>query len=991
MSSPDQVYFRCIKATDGYKPIAEGDVLPGWRDKDGDLVIAYDDYGRFPIGRGKMPWLREHFVTATAEEFENSIKQAMQAVDKVSSEQSAFLIELSGFSTDALGAGEQPAATSGAIQTVNPAGQLRNRAHSLKRRANELGDSLKEKKELLERKLEQKMAAALSTLRDMKDVVEKLTEVVHTVQLYLGQDEEIECLRSGEPAAADTPLCIRQNVLFMDEECAAEHEHGIDFTEITAFDEWLLAKPEHLSQVLPEPKGVVVLQVRRNRKQYEAKDLGELMQNVAKDEANKESYWLIRNGENLHRIHTSIRVGERLIPRETELDHFFFERRRGAEGFTDEEVPHRPGSREYLQAMEAASAVRRHYMRLALVIQGLIDRTQLFAPYMDGVRPNLLDPLATPGAVHYLRDVEGTLTDGRPSFSEWLKEVNAGLQHGHRIVGSFPTYFREKEDARISPRCADGVLNGVVHSVVETGKGLRFTFTRTDSVYRAGWQHRHDSYSPAKTAGSYRIERDDKFFVCIDGGANIEDMEYYISDRRQRHEYQHMIPTLREAIAAIRKEKADEQPFRDLLLRKLSEATPNSPCTPEQLDRLILWYKTKTKEHRALLEDDGKAYRMIYDRHVAQQAPDSMEEDQKAMLEAVARMPNAVYAFHLGGRDYGVLLTIDEPGFYLREETWRITRKTAHLIERDTKPFVLAQKSHYQAFPSIYVSPAWLERPASFSGHKHLSPAHYPALLEFVKNQPWFIRNRDADAINEGNESVVAVYVIPSPEKTRIIAASIEIDPSSGWGLSRKSKHAITETISMPSGHERDVYWSGNRQPTFHYHHSWGTRTHIDFHGNLSTGWREGCHLLFLDQAVLDQTADVVAKRTRHNKRANGYNTWFRRSVDLAKEAVYSAWKAQQFAKYTKEGGDGEFFEDHLKTLPRKLPPTGFIDGLLSRAVLGGKKVSAISATPIADLMAEFPPMKGSDDDESNEDALKILSAEGWMAPPKAKGDAVDE
>ena len=34
---------------------------------------------------------------------------------------------------------------------------------------------------------------------------------------------------------------------------------GIDARSIEQFDEWLLADPAHLDQVLPEAKGVVVL------------------------------------------------------------------------------------------------------------------------------------------------------------------------------------------------------------------------------------------------------------------------------------------------------------------------------------------------------------------------------------------------------------------------------------------------------------------------------------------------------------------------------------------------------------------------------------------------------------------------------------------------------------------------------------------------------------------------------------------------------------
>ncbi len=39
--------------------------------------------------------------------------------------------------------------------------------------------------------------------------------------------------------------------------------------------------------------------------------------------------------------------------------------------------------------MKACNAHRRHYMCMLLILQGLLDRTQLFAPYIDGKPKNV--------------------------------------------------------------------------------------------------------------------------------------------------------------------------------------------------------------------------------------------------------------------------------------------------------------------------------------------------------------------------------------------------------------------------------------------------------------------------------------------------------------------------------------------------------------------------------------------------------------------------
>jgi len=42
--------------------------------------------------------------------------------------------------------------------------------------------------------------------------------------------------------------------------------------------------------------------------------------------------------------------------------------------------------------------------RLLLVLQGLLDRTQLFQPYTPGIRPNLLDDTTWHDQIVFVRD-----------------------------------------------------------------------------------------------------------------------------------------------------------------------------------------------------------------------------------------------------------------------------------------------------------------------------------------------------------------------------------------------------------------------------------------------------------------------------------------------------------------------------------------------------------------------------------------------------------
>ena len=128
----------------------------------------------------------------------------------------------------------------------------------------------------------------------------------------------------------------------------------------------------NLAQVLPESKGVVVLAVRGSAKDYKGVDpfTGAIL-----NRENAKTYWLCRNGENLYRIWADIQVGGLLYPQSNAAVSRF-----------------KPGSREYYQSLKRAGKGQKDFLRNGLVLQGLIDRTRIFHPFKDGVRPQLSDP-----------------------------------------------------------------------------------------------------------------------------------------------------------------------------------------------------------------------------------------------------------------------------------------------------------------------------------------------------------------------------------------------------------------------------------------------------------------------------------------------------------------------------------------------------------------------------------------------------------------------
>ena len=894
--------------------------------------------------------IAELFAPASREQFQASIDKAMADLGETEVLHEQIVREISGVNQMALGSGDDPSDdpadladahdqkdaaadlpsdTSLALKSRRPAGQLRNKAHALKRKITTLAETVKSRRELVESKIKQQLALFQSKVDEMEAMVAKLTEVVQMVNLYLGRDEEITCLRDGPKAPAGTPIAIRQGVLFMDEECAEDFPHGIDFTEIERFDKWLM-KPANLKQVIPNEKGIIVLQVRRNAKFYEGEGLADAIANLEKNKENMKSYWLIKNGQRLHRLWTDIAVGVRLVPREDELDHFFVKRERDWDTRETKETVIRPGSKDYYKAMDAANAHRRHYMRLLLVLQGLFDRTQLLAPYTGNVKPNLMDERTWEGNVIFVRDTEKVIEDGRPTFRDWLDGVNRELRHGHRIAGYFPSGSGSGRDRdwRITPKTAAAPSGDEIYSLVEHAGRFSFAFRRTDQVWTKPSWRTAGGLSEPKRRASYRIDRGDTNFVCIDN-ASISDMEYYIKDRRHRKDYESLIPALRAAIALKKKESEQEQPFRALLLAKLAKLHPETPCTEEKLESLIGWWKFKVKEHRALLADNQKAYQMILAEYARQSTPAESLEFQSTVItrDVIGRLPDVLAAWHKGGGEFVILRAVDGYPVFVHEETWKVKRDTA--VRTQANLWHIPHKADYLRWGSIYVSPAWAARPAQPDRRLFISEPDMLAATEWAKaNPPKGFRA-------EKPETILSIYADISESGTSLTVVVMQERaensfPSFGDRRS-KARRSLAgmnplEKTDDPEFRERTIARKKTKgQLTFSYtgFYSGSTSTFVSSNA-MRRGWepekeekRDRIKMLWLDE-VLDKKIDErLAKNALHDDRVDVLHDWCSAASDSAEEYLMAQWRALQELKYLDEQGDPDFFDDHLKTLPK--------------------------------------------------------------------------
>lgn len=126
--------------------------------------------------------------------------------------------------------------------TARARSAMQRQMNDLNRQASQARSELERQRREMEAEFDLKRAELTAQMAPLKAELAKMTEVAHTMDLYLGRNEEMQVIREGQPAPDDTPITIRQRVLVMAEEAAILTEPGttgLDYRDVATFVEWL--------------------------------------------------------------------------------------------------------------------------------------------------------------------------------------------------------------------------------------------------------------------------------------------------------------------------------------------------------------------------------------------------------------------------------------------------------------------------------------------------------------------------------------------------------------------------------------------------------------------------------------------------------------------------------------------------------------------------------------------------------------------------------
>lgn len=771
------------------------------------------------------------------------------------------------------------------------AGSIRNHLHSLSRKMSELGNRANGIRAEIDARMKDKIALYKEQATGLGRYLRKLQGGIDTVNLYLGRAEEITVIRTGAKAGADVPLRIRQQVLRMDEEMAVLYSEGIDYKALKDFDEWI-QQAENLHAILPDEKGIVVLVPTLRERYYDPNPLV----NALVNKENLKSYWLLRNGENLYRIHSDIEVRGTLFPRSDEVPDLF----KPDHG----RRPPRPGSEEYYRAMEKEEGKVLHSLQVALLLQGLLDRTLIFAPFPDGIRPNLLDPGTFGGEVELVRDAEGWLGDGRPTFSKWVIENNAKLIPGDRIVGTFRRDWRDDRDPRITPSGAEGFDAEEIRTLVrKNDHSFKFLFTRTDKVWNG-------SYSAVPSQrGSYTIYPTDEFFLNIDA-ITVEEIDYYIGNRLSRSSYFEMMATLQRAKRIKLEEAKQEEPFiklLDLHLRTIEDK--RLPVTDELLAEIIHWWKVKAKDRRPLLAAEQSAFRMIVGQYrtLVKERVSVPPEKLARIADAFAAEADVVRVTRELNGSLVVTRRANDNGYFVHTDLHKISRDGTLEPPKATGRWTFVPLVAKRAGQILFERPDF---------HSYLSKGDISRVpgdliddaIAALRDYRYGGRNDETwtylGTFQKGDRLTGLYfkrYVPYEGEAPRISIEAREIsinkdrEPEAGWcsrGYGDFDLKGNRGVVSLPldcSGVEVSGF-------SLKLTHTYPT---VDLNP-------EG-----IQSMEPEVTAYFVGLRREERIRKA-----VRERLQVIDFTVRSEWRRREEVRYLEQGGDMEFFDDHLKTVP---------------------------------------------------------------------------
>lgn len=340
------------------------------------------------------------------------------------------------------------------------------------------------------------LKASVDAMKGSMDVVD---DRIFSISLYAGLTENsIKCC-DGKPAELGEKLHVMQRMHYMDEESLLDYRAGgMTFNGIDEFDKWM-CQPKNRDRIMPFPRTLVAMRVRRQKKERDCE--GSLLRayvNMKLAQSDMFTFLYIRNGDQVWRLDCEMDFGSVLFPDKSLYDPLEPKMAKMFGGRVDQMMTvseYEVNLTEHLQQQSLSKAweqanpkadhwrnphTRNHwrfrpdewapvdhsnvyhdecladiekkvkeYNRVALIIQGLFDRSMVLHPHLP-VQSWFADGFDR--AITLVYDASNVLMNGEaPDFEAYRQECNASLRVGSITTGQ-EDFWLLKEGSRESER-----------------------------------------------------------------------------------------------------------------------------------------------------------------------------------------------------------------------------------------------------------------------------------------------------------------------------------------------------------------------------------------------------------------------------------------------------------------------------------------------------------------------------------------------------------
>ncbi|OIH12021.1 hypothetical protein A7M79_00590 [Acinetobacter baumannii] len=394
--------------------------------------------------------------------------------------------------------------------------------------------------------------SVIATTEEQQEKFKDLNNSVASMKLFSGDQVEVFTIKEGKPAPDFMPVTMMQSKLLADEELAyfnPELARDMDVDNFSdRFIEILKETPELVKQIFPTERCVVVLAIRDSYIDYK-----DNYWNIVMNEANRQSFLLIRNGENIHLVYSPIGshlAANNLFPSREMISNHFRDNN-GEVNITIESL-------DYATTVEKTEKEMLHYKRFLMLLSGLQMRLNILGNFAKDCNPLSFFQLGFQKENFvYIHDQDGEGLFGdlkHKDLIDWVLEKNASLTKGsllvtnnramtqHEIAGGcfrYSMYNNHKDNDGYS-KIKQPVEN---YSIVEAvhGKNQSLVVKLKCSNQRfaydeAKWRETNVVFTLIEgTNGISVCDRQVPYLVLND--ISYEELEFYCSQRRFRKSY----------------------------------------------------------------------------------------------------------------------------------------------------------------------------------------------------------------------------------------------------------------------------------------------------------------------------------------------------------------------------------------------------------------------------------------------------------------------